>query len=309
MTNVLPTAPYVKQNNLPLTPLFPLTCTANGITLISKMNVLPTHRKVQVLTALVEGCSIRSIVRMTDTHMTTILRLLCETGDKCSTLLDETIRDLPCKNIQVDELWTFVKKKQRMLTGKEKLSPELGDQYIFIGMCADTKLIINHRIGKRDGWNAIQFMADLQSRLSGRVQLTTDAFAPYEWAVETAFGNDIDFATLTKIYKSNGAGRGRYAPPEITEVISNVVNGDPHPGRVSTSYVERLNLSLRMEVRRLTRLTNAFSKKLSNLKAAMALQVAWYNYGRVHGSLRVTPAMEAGITDHIWTMEKLLGFP
>lgn len=270
------------------------------------MNVLPTDKKVQVLTALVEGCSLRSIVRMTGTHMTTILRLLCKTGDKCTALLDETIRDLPCKNVQVDELWSYVKKKQRMLRGKEKRNPELGDIYIFLGMCADTKLIINHRIGKRDGDNAMQFMADLSSRLSNRVQLTSDAFAPYEWAVESAFGADIDFATLTKIYKTNGAGRGRYAPPEIQEVISTIVNGSPDPFKVSTSYIERLNLSMRMEMRRLTRLTNAFSKKLSNLKAAMALQVAWYNFGRVHGSLRVTPAMEAGITDHIWTMEELL---
>lgn len=272
------------------------------------MNVVPKERQIQVLSALVEGNSIRSVERMTGTHRDTIMRLLVRAGEGCARLLDEKMVDLPCRYVQVDELWTFCLKKQRRLSEEEKRNPELGDQYVFVALDADTKLVPLFRVGKRDGWNAIQFMADLQSRLSSRIQLTTDAFAPYEWAVETAFGNDIDFATLTKIYKSNGAGRGRYAPPEITEVISNIVNGEPDPWKVSTSYVERQNLTMRMSLARLARLSLAFSKKLDNLKAALALHFTWYNFGRVHGSLRVTPAMEAGIADYIWTMEELLAY-
>ena len=149
-------------------------------------------------------------------------------------------------------------------------------------------------------------MADLQTRLRNRIQLTSDAFAPYEQAVEDAFGNDVDYAQLIKIYRSNGAGRGRYSPPEIIETIPSTINGEPDSWKVSTSYVERQNLTMRMSMARFARLSLAFSKKLNNLKAALALHFAWYNFGRVHGSLRVTPAMEAGITDHIWTMGELL---
>ena len=271
------------------------------------MNVVPKERQIKVLSALVEGNSIRSIERMTGTHQDTITRLLCRVGEGCARLLDEKMRDLSCRNIQVDEIWTFVRKKQRVLTEKERLNHTIGDQYVFVALDADTRLIPLFHVGKRDGRTAIRFMTDLQSRLINRIQLTTDAFAPYEWAVEGAFGSDVDYAQLVKLYRSDGeAGRGRYAPPEITEAISTTINGTPDSWKVSTSYVERQNLTMRMAMRRLTRLTNAFSKKLDNLKAALALHFAWYNFGRIHGSLRVTPAMEAGIADHIWTMEGLL---
>ena len=270
------------------------------------MNVLSMARKVQVLTALVEGCPIRAVSRMTGTHKTTIMRLLCETGDKCVALLDETMRDLSCRHVQVDEIWTFVRKKQRMLTVKEKKNLEIGDQYVFVALDADTKLIPLFHVGKRDGSNAARFMTDLQSRMANRIQLISDGFDPYIQAVEDAFGSDVDYAQLIKIYKSNGAGRGRYAPPECIEAIPITINGSPDPWKVSTSYVERQNLTMRMSMARFTRLSLAFSKKLDNLKAALALHFAWYNYGRIHGSLRITPAMEAGITNHIWTMEELL---
>lgn len=222
-------------------------------------------------------------------------------------LLDDTMTDLPCKHVQVDELWTFVQKKQRMIKKEERHNKRIGDQYVFLAMCADTKIIPAFHVGKRDAKNTGLFINDLQSRLRLRTQLTTDQWWPYLDAVESAFGADVDFATLTKVYRSNGeSGRGRYAPPEITEVISKVINGSPDPHKISTSYIERVNLSLRMEQRRFTRLTNGFSKSFDNLKAAVALWVAWYNFGRVHGTLKVTPCMEIGLTDHIWTMEELL---
>ena len=271
------------------------------------MNVVPKERQIQVLSALVEGNSIRSIERMTGTHRDTIMRLLYRAGEGCARLLDEKMRGLDCVNIQTDEIWCYVRKKRARLTEREKLNPTIGDQYAFVGMCADTRLVISHRVGKRDKKTAAHFMADLQSRLMGRIQLTTDGFDGYLSAVENAFGSDVDFAQLVKVYGSEAeADRGYYAPPpHVTEVISTVINGSPDPWKVSTSYVERQNLTMRMQMRRLTRLTNAFSKKLDNLKAALALHFAWYNFGRVHGSLRVTPAMEAGVADHIWTMEEI----
>ncbi|MCH7922257.1 MAG: IS1 family transposase [Nitrospinae bacterium] len=271
------------------------------------MNIVPKERQIRVLMGLVEGNSLRSLERQTGTHRDTIMRLLVHTGEGCAKLLDKKMVDLPCRYVQVDEIWTFVRKKQRMLTKTEKRNPELGDQFCFVSLDSDSKLIISHCVGKRDGRTATQFMADLQRRLTNRIQLTTDGFDPYVWAVENAFGSDVDYGQLVKIYKANGAGRGRYAPPECVEAISTVINGEPNPYKISTSYVERQNLTMRMSLARLARLSLAFSKKLDNLKAALALHFAWYNFGRVHGSLRVTPAMEADIADHIWTMEELLG--
>lgn len=216
------------------------------------MNIVPKERQIQVLNALVEGNSIRSTERMTDTHRDTIMRLLGRAGDRCARLLDEKMRDLPCQNVQVDEIWTFVRKKQRMLTDKEKRNMGLGDQYCFVSLDSDSKLIISHCVGKRDGRTAIKFMLDLQRRLTNRIQLTTDGFDPYVWAVEGAFGSDVDYAQLVKLYASNGdAGRGRYAPPVCTEAIPTTINGSPNPWKVSTSYVERQNLTMRMSMARL----------------------------------------------------------
>ena len=271
------------------------------------MNRLSVDKQVLVLNALVEGNSIRSIERMTGVHRDTIMRLLVRTGDACWCIMDQTMRDLPCKIIQVDEIWTFVKKKQKRLTDKEKrVRRDWGDQYIFVALDADSKLVPAFRIGKRNLPTACRFLRDLEGRLTNRVQLTTDAYGPYIPAVEYAFASDVDFAQLLKVFRSMPVGAGRYSPPKIAKTEAEPIVGNPDPSKISTSYVERQNLTMRMQMRRLTRLTNAFSKSLVNLKAAVALPFVRYNFGRIHQSLRVTPAMEAGVTSHLWTMEEIV---
>jgi IS1 family transposase len=201
-----------------------------------------------------------------------------------------------------------VRKKERRLSPLERLNPEVGDQYVFVALDAETKLIPTFLVGKRDGHTALQFMTDLHQRLTGtgRIQLTTDGFYAYLDAIEQTFGADADYAQLVKIYAAIDAGPGRYSPPRVAETVSTVIQGNPDPGHVSTSYVERQNLTMRMAMRRFTRLTNAFSKKLANLRAALALHFAHYNFMRVHRTLRVTPAVEASITNHVWDWEELL---
>jgi IS1 family transposase len=245
---------------------------------------------------------------MTQTHRDTIMRLLVSVGLSCQRLLDERLRSFQCEHLQVDEIWTFVQKKERRLSDMERLNPELGDQYVFVALDAETKLIPTFLVGKRDGHTALLFMADLHQRLmgNGRIQLTTDGFYAYFDAIEQTFGADIDYAQLVKIYAAIDAGPGRYSPPRVAETVSTVIQGHPDPEHISTSYIERQNLTMRMAMRRFTRLTNAFSKKLANLKAALALHFAHYNFLRVHRTLRLTPAMEAGITNHVWSWKDLL---
>jgi len=272
------------------------------------MNVTPKEKQIQVLSALVEGNSIRSTERMTGVHRDTIIRLLVRIGNRCQKIMDERLRGFHCKRIQVDEIWTFVKKKEKRLTDKERINLALGDQYVFVAIDAKTRLVPAFVVGKRNAKTALAFMSDLQDRLkgNGRVQLTTDGFTSYISAVEETFGANIDYAQLIKTYGSEDAGRGRYSPSKITEVISKIINGNPEYKHVSTSYVERQNLTMRMQMRRFTRLTNAFSKKIENLKAALALHFLHYNFMRIHKTLRVTPAMEARITDHVWGWGELL---
>lgn len=262
------------------------------------MNVLKTEKKLAVISALVEGNSIRSIERMTDIHRDTIMRLLVSVGDKCTEMLDSHLKGFHSKLIEVDEIWTFCGKKERRLTNEEKLNLELGDQYVFVALDAETKLVPSYLVGKRDGETALRFMTDLQERLqgNGRIQLTSDGFKAYIQAVEETFGADVNYAQLVKLYSAENPGPGRYSPPKVSEVISTVVNGNPNPSLIFTSYVERQNLTMRMAIRRFTRLTNAFSKKLANLKAALALHFTHYNFVRIHKTLRVTPAMAAGVT-------------
>jgi IS1 family transposase len=274
----------------------------------AKVNVLTLDKQIAILSALVEGNSIRSTERMTQTHRDTIMRLLRRAGEHCQRLMDHHLRGLQSQYLQVDEIWTFVQKKQAQLTEEERHNPELGDQYVFVAIDAETKLIPTFLVGKRDGQTALQFLIALQKQLSqdGRIQLTTDGLLAYRDAVELTFGAEIDYAQAVKLYASVDAGDGRYSPPRVSEVVKTVIMGNPDRDYISTSYVERQNLTMCMAMRRFTRLTNAFSKKLANLKAALALHFAHYNFLRVHRSLRVTPAMEAGMTDHVWGWEELL---
>jgi transposase-like protein/IS1 family transposase len=266
---------------------------------------LPVEKAISIIRLFVEGCSVRTIERVTEVHRDTILRVLVLAGERCERLMDFTMRELPCRRIQCDEIWTYVgKKKRHVKTGD---APELGDQWIFVALDADTKLVPVFLVGKRSSENTQAFIHDLYKRTANRIQLTTDAFHFYRKAVEQSFGADIDFAQLTKLFGDYGQhGNEKYSPSPITEVISKVRQGNPDPEHISTSYVERQNLTMRMQMRRLTRLTNAFSKKVENLKAAVALHFAWYNFVRVHKSLRVTPAMQAGIANHVWSFNELL---
>jgi IS1 family transposase len=272
------------------------------------MYTLSTEKKVAALSALVEGNSIRSIERMTGIHRDTICRLLVSAGERCTAVMNVKMTHLRPRYLQVDEIWTYVAKKARKARHEE--SKEIGDQWVFVAMDADTKLVASYRIGKRTWENTSGFMEDLYRRIEdgNRVQLTTDGFHFYKMAVPDQFGADVDFAQLVKLYGDYGQHdvAGRYSPCPIVEVISKVCAGDPDPKHISTSFVERQNLTMRMHMRRFTRLTNAFSKKLANLKAACALHFAHYNFCRVHSSLRVTPAMAAGLTTEVWPLGVLL---
>jgi len=269
------------------------------------MNRVPLARRVQIINCLVDGNSIRSTERMTGTHRDTICRLLVEVGEGCAQLMDEQMRELPCRRLQVDEIWAFVQKKQRqVLPGDDRA--RVGNQWTFVAIDADTKLVPVHRVGKRDLPTAVAFMNDLAGRLANRVQLSSDALAAYVEATEQAFGADIDYGQAVKFYDAEPAGPGRYSPPKVTYSERNVIAGQPDTAHISTSYVERQNLTMRMSMRRFTRLTNGFSKKVENHKAAVALHFAHYNFVRVHRSLRVTPAMEARVSDRLWSLEELV---
>ena len=267
-------------------------------------NHLSPQKKIAVLSALVEGLSIRSIERMTGVHRDTIMRLLVEAGERAQEIMDEKMHHLPCEQVQVDEIWTYVQKKQKRVYAMDPI--EYGDQYVFIAMDADTKLVPLYMVAKRSGESARSFMYQLADRIDNRFQLSTDAFPPYPDAVERAFGSDVDYAQILKKYQEE-AGERRYSPGKIISVTKIPIMGFPLKSRISTSYIERQNLTIRMQMRRFTRLTNAFSKKLDNLKAAVALHFFHYNFMRIHQTLRVTPAMEARITNHIWTWEEFLG--
>jgi IS1 family transposase len=267
------------------------------------MNVLPIEKQIQIVNALVEGNSIRATARMVGVEHKTVLRVLLRVGDRCGQILNERMRRLPCKLVQVDELWTYVGKHERFL-GPEDNVLEMGDQYVFVAMDSESKIIVCFRVGKRSTTNAWYFMQELQTRLASRVQLTTDGFRPYAPAVESAFGADVDYAMLVKIYTTDS--RSMYGPGDLVDARPVPVSGNPKPHLISTSHIERQNLTIRMQLRRFTRLTNAFSKKLENLKAALALHFAWYNYCRVHSTLRITPTMAAGIEDHVWDVAKFV---
>ena len=274
------------------------------------MNRLPREKQIQVIQALVEGCSIRSIERMYDVHRDTIMRLMVRTGDHCMSLMDDLMQDIPVGTYQCDEIWTFVGKKDKRLRPDEKNNAEIGSQFIFIAMDADTKLIPSWQIGKRVPEVAYGLMADLADRMNGnaeRATIITDGFGPYIDAVYGAFGTNVNFAQMVKVVSEGRRfTQEGYMPATVVRCDKIVVMGRPKRREISTSLIERQNLMVRMSMRRLTRLTNAFSKKLDNLKAATAIHFANYNFCRIHKSLRVTPAMAAGLVDHVWGIIELL---
>jgi IS1 family transposase len=233
------------------------------------------------------------------------MRTLVEVGTGCATIMNEQMRDLPCHRIQVDEIWAFVQKKQRMVARGEDRS-RVGDMWTFVALDPDTKLVPSYRVGKRTAPNARAFMQDLSERLANRVQLSSDALNTYVDAVERAFGADVDYGQAVKFYEAEPIGPGRYSPPRVTHQQLARIQGRPDPAHISTSLVERQNLTMRMSMRRFTRLTNAFSKKVENLQAAVSLHFAHYNFVRVHKSLRISPAMAAGVTDNLWSIEDLI---
>jgi IS1 family transposase len=264
------------------------------------MNVLPKEKQVQILNALVEGCSVRSTARLVGVEHKTVLRVLLRVGRNCAKLLDEKMRGIRSRFIQVDEMHGYVFVRQKNLNPHRHDEHTMGEQYVFIALDSETKLIPSFFVGKRTAENAYHLMKDLESRLVTRPQLTTDGFRPYMDAADATFGTNVDFAMLVKRYSGDEESRERYSPSEIVDARPVPVMGNPKPQFISTSHVERQNLGVRMQMRRFTRLTNAFSKKLENMLAALCLYFAWYNFCRIHQTLRSTPAMVAGICSKVW---------
>jgi IS1 family transposase len=269
------------------------------------MNRLPITKRVAVISALVEGCSVRSTVRLTGVAKNTILRLLADVGAACAKYQDEAIRNVAAKRVQIDEIWSFVGAKQKNVTPENAMRGAVGDVWTFVAIDADTKLVLSWLVGLRDAGCATDFMQDVARRVANRIQLTTDGHKMYLSAVDDAFGANIDYSMLVKLYGSADAEK-RYSPAVCLGCIQQPVSGDPDPKHVSTSYIERQNLTMRMNIRRFTRLTNAFSKKVENHAHSVALFYMHYNFVRVHQSLRVTPAMESGLTSRIWSIEDIV---
>lgn len=270
------------------------------------MNKLSLARQTQVIKCLVEGNSIRSTERMTDTHRDTVMRLLVQVGEGCHALHNAMMRDLPCRRVQCDEIWSFVGKKQRWVRPEDDRT-RVGDQWTFVGIDADTKVVPAYLVSKRrDRLAATAFMTDLASRLQNRVQLSTDHLNSYIEAVDTAFRGEVDYGQAVKFYEADPMPSGRYSPPRVVSAERHSVVGEPVTKHISTSLIERQNLTMRMSIRRFTRLTNGFSKKLENHKAAVALHFANYNLVRLHRAIRMTPAMAAGVVNRLWTLEELV---
>jgi IS1 family transposase len=270
------------------------------------MNRLNTEKRAQILRCLVDGNSIRATARLVDVSINSVVKLLIEAGKFCSDYQDKTLKNLPCKRVQCDEIWSFVGCKEKNATPEHKAKGH-GDVWTWTAIDAETKLVPCWFIGTRDAGAAYHFIHDLKSRLATRVQLTTDGHKAYLNAVEDAFGADVDYAMLVKIYGSEQQiGEVRYSPAICMGARRTAIIGTPDHAHVSTSICERQNLTMRMSMRRFTRLTNGYSKKLENLEHNVALYFMNYNFCRIHASLRVTPAMEAGVTDHVWSLEEVV---
>jgi IS1 family transposase len=265
----------------------------------------PTPKSMSVL--LLEGMSIRSVERVTDIHRDTILRLLILASERCQRLMDEKIRGLHVRDVEVDEIWGYVFKKEAHKWKHEEGNQEIGDAYCFVAMERSSKLVLTHYLGKRTAESTDRFISRLALATSKiKYQLTSDGFGPYKPAVKSFLSKRVHFAQLVKVYASSTDGEQRYSPAEVVDAVPEVVMGNPDPDFICTSHIERQNLSIRMGMRRMTRLTNGFSKKWENLQAAYSLWFAYYNFCRKHQTLRVTPAMESGLTDHVWSIGELL---
>jgi IS1 family transposase len=274
---------------------------------MESMNKLSPAERARILHLLCEGSSIRSVTRLLNVGKNTVLRLMIDAGKVCATYHDEHARNLTSKRIQVDEIWSFTYAKQKNVATAKAAPHGAGDTWTWTAIDADSKFIVSWLVGERDGDSAAWFMNDLASRLSNRVQLTSDGHKAYLEAVEGAFGADVDFAQLVKLYgASTDSAKGRYSPAECTGAIKTSIEGKPDPKHISTSYAERANLTLRMHMRRFTRLTNGFSKKIENHAHSMALFTTYYNFVRIHKTLRVTPAMAAGVSDRLWEVSDIV---
>lgn len=271
------------------------------------MNRLSIEKRAQILRCLVDGNSIRATTRITGASKNTISKLLIDVGTACELYQDQALRNLDkCVRIQCDEIWSFCYAKQKNVPAEFKGEDGYGDVWTWTALCADTKLMVTWAVGGRGKQTADAFMYDLSTRLTKRPQVTTDGHSPYVDAVEKAFGSEVDYAMQIKAYgEDKGQTEKKYSPGKVVGTVKRVIAGDPDPKHISTAYVERQNLTIRMGNRRFTRLTNAFSKKLDNHRAAIALHFMYYNFGRIHQTLRCTPAMEAGVTDRLWEMEDI----
>lgn len=270
------------------------------------MNSLTKERRIQVIKCLCEGMSIRATVRMTGVAKNTIVKLLSEVAVVCNEYQDKTLRNLKCQKVQCDEIWSFCYAKDKNVPHEKRGKFGVGDVWTWTALDADSKLIVSWRVGDRDAETATEFTEDLASRLANRIQLTTDGHRVYWEAVEKAFGSNVDYAMLVKLYGAVRDKEATYSPAKVTSCRAVPMIGRPAAEHISTSYVERSNLPMRMSMRRFARLTNAFSKKVENHISALSLYFMFYNFCRVHQTLRVTPAMEAGITDHVWEIEEIV---
>jgi IS1 family transposase len=269
-------------------------------------NILSPEKQTAVISALAEGNSIRSVERMTGIHRDTIMRLGLRIGEGCASIMDSSMRNLECRLIQMDEIWGFIGKKNKNASVTDRHEGR-GDVWTFVAIDVESRMVPAYLVGQRDGYTADAFVEDLASRLNTRTQLSSDGLAAYADAVERGFGAEVDYGQIVKIYgAAEIADQRRYSPAKLTEVRKKSLVGNPDSRLISTSYIERQNLTMRMHMRRLTRLTNAFSKKRENFNAAVALHFGYYNFVRLHKTLRMTPAMAGGVTDHIWTVQELM---
>lgn len=266
------------------------------------------QKQAQIIACLVEGNSMRATSRLVGCSINTVTKLLVDAGQACNKYQHNHMRNLPCKRIQCDEIWAFCYSKEKNVAPENKGVLGYGDVWTWTALCPDTKLIVSYLIGRRDAQCAKAFIEDLAARLTHRIELNTDGNKMYIDAVENAFGGDIDYAMLVKLYDTSSYGfTGKYSPPGQSHIVPRSISGTPNLSEASTNLVERQNLTMRMSMRRFTRLTNGFSKKVENLEHAISLHFMYYNFARIHKTLRITPAMEAKLTDYVWSIEDILG--